>query len=92
MSIYYRANLKRWSELVAKKKLENQQNENEATKETKEEKQETSEKMMDTETKSKDNNDGVNEVPAASDGVKKTLVEKVKSQALTDVSFSSDEE
>ena len=94
MSIHYRANLKRWSELVAKKKQENQQqNENDTTtEEAKEEKQEADEKKMDAETKSNDNNEGENEVPPANGDVKKTLVEKVKSAALTDVAFSSDEE
>ena len=94
LSLYSRANLKRWSELVAKKKQEiQQQKENEAIEEVKVEKQEDNEEKED-ETKSKDNSDSLNEAPSVNDEKSKlqTLVDRVKTEALADHSFSSDDE
>ena len=93
--VKFRANLKRWSELVAKKKQEYpQQNEGETTEETKERKEEENKETLNEKDKTSDEKNGdQNEVPlSVKDSNKKTLVEKVKTEALADISFSSDEE
>lgn len=93
--INYRANLKRWSELVAKKKQETQnQNKSEPDEGVKEEKQEQEEeKANESKSEDDDNNESLHDVSAEPDVVKKrTVVEQIKTEALTDISFSSDDE
>ena len=91
--LYFRANLKRWSELVAKKKLENKQ-QNEAAEEANEEKVEMDEEKMD-DTKREDNNDGIDEVPPSPPSNSermKTLVESIKTETSAADNSPSDNE
>ena len=85
-----RANLKRWSELVAKKKLENKQ-QNEAVEETREKKEEKDEEKMD-DTKGEDNNDGTDEIPPSNGEKIKTIVESIKTETLASDNSPSDNE
>ena len=92
---YFRANLKRWSELVAKKKQESQQNERENGPEGNDEKQDVEVEKTD-EVYDEGNNVDVHETspvpPENDEPTKKTLVDKIKSEGVNDISFSSDDD
>lgn len=88
--MFSRGNLKRWSELVAKRKQEHEEQTANKAIEANDEKLEADAEKTDQD-ENEDNNNDLNEVAREIDKMK-SAVEIIKSEALEDISFSSDDE